>query len=262
MIFSVQRYLEDAFQKRGLHDPDQYAVSVANLYGQEKAQKSDKNFLAAMHRIRTAFFRSNSGLDRTEFEKSLVADLKRRFKKKADSPVVAFPGGVSVERNQLKQKKRTISGLLKQFKHAVESRAIDTLWVSRKQNKLHTRPETIAQGLFAVFAKGVINDTGLVLRELVSGIGFVDVSIIFSARTLHLVELKILTGAFVGVSQLEVYMKNENRKEGWLLVLDSREATKKTKIPNVISSKYGTIRTLVIDINPTAPSKLKSKKGT
>ena len=79
MIFSVQRYLEDAFQKRGLHDPDQYAVSVANLYGQAKAQKSDKHFLAALHRVRTAFFRSNSGLDRTEFEKSLLSDLKRRF---------------------------------------------------------------------------------------------------------------------------------------------------------------------------------------
>jgi len=31
MIFSVQRFLEDHFERRGLEDVDQYAIQVANV---------------------------------------------------------------------------------------------------------------------------------------------------------------------------------------------------------------------------------------
>jgi hypothetical protein len=262
MVFSIQRFLEDYFQRRRLEDADQYAVSIANLYDQSRAKKNDRQFLAAMRRVRTIFFRSNSTLNRAQFEKSLLGHLDNRFKKKAThNPIDSFPGGVVPERNKLlKQRRRTIQGLLSHFKSAVESRGIDSFWISRKQNKLRQRPESIAQALLAIFAKGVVNDAGLVLRELASGIGFVDVSIVLSVRTPHLIELKILTDAFVGVSQLEVYMKNENRKEGWLLVVEARESGKRTIIPSNVTSAHGTIRTVVIDINPTPPSKLQPKK--
>jgi hypothetical protein len=258
MIFSIQRFLEDHFQKRRLEDPDQYAVSVANLYDRARPQKTEQQFLSAMRRIHTAFFRSNSSVDRSQFEKSLLKDLDSRFKKKAqDDAITSFPGGVSTERSRLRrQPRRSIRRLLDQFKKAVESRAIDSFWISRKQNKLRHRPETIAQALLALFAKGVINDAGLVLRELASGIGFVDVSVILSVRTPHLIELKILTKSFVGASQLEVYMKNENRREGWLVVVDARSPVRKANLPSTVATRHGTIRTVVIDINPVAPSKL------
>jgi len=93
------------------------------------------------------------------------------------------------------------------------------------------------------------------LRELASGIGFVDVSVVFSAQATHLIELKVLNGALVGASQLESYMRNEGRTRGWLVVVDPRGTDKRATIPESIKSAHGIITTVVIDINPTPPSK-------
>lgn len=82
MIFAVQRFLEDYFSKRGLHDPDQYAVSLANFYYRKRKVTSGKSFLQFAHRIRTAFYRTNHPVDRVVFEKTIVALLDDRFKKK------------------------------------------------------------------------------------------------------------------------------------------------------------------------------------
>ncbi len=35
MIYSIQAYLENYFNRCGLADPDQYAVSLAKLYDRE-----------------------------------------------------------------------------------------------------------------------------------------------------------------------------------------------------------------------------------
>ena len=51
--------------------------------------------------------------------------------------------------------RRSIAALLNEFRHAVEARAIDSFWISRKKRRLRARPETIAQALLAVFAKAV-----------------------------------------------------------------------------------------------------------
>jgi hypothetical protein len=72
-----------------------------------------------------------------------------------------------------------------------------------------------------MFFKGVLLDGGYVLRELEYGTGYVDVSVILS-RALHVMELKILRGPFQGVEQLTVYMKQEKRREGWLVVFDAK----------------------------------------
>jgi hypothetical protein len=82
MIFSIQTYLEDYFNRRGLGDPDQYAVSLARLYDRERHGKTGPAFLAAMKRVRTAFYRRNDRVDRTTFEGKLLAVLDSRFKKK------------------------------------------------------------------------------------------------------------------------------------------------------------------------------------
>jgi len=82
MIFSIQTYLEDYFNRRGLSDPDQYAVSLAKLYDHERHGKSSTIFLAAMKRVRTAFYKRNDHIERSAFEPKLLTALDSRFKKK------------------------------------------------------------------------------------------------------------------------------------------------------------------------------------
>ena len=81
-IFSVQRFLEDHFERRGLTDVDQYAVRVANTFERLGSRVSDNRLAAELRRVRTAFFRRNQDLNRKEFELQLAAALRRRFKKK------------------------------------------------------------------------------------------------------------------------------------------------------------------------------------
>lgn len=257
MIFSIQRFIEDHLESRRLEDIDQYAVGIANLYDQSRKRKSDAQILASMHRMRTAFFRVNQTLNRADFEKSLLGRLDSRFKKKLlNSATLVFPGGVAKERVRIRAARRSIHNLLKEFKNALESRAIDAFWISRKRGQLRSHPEKIAQALLVMFAKGVVGDCGVVLRELASGIGFVDMSIILSARTPHLIELKILVDNFVGADQLEDYMRNERRNQGWLTIIDTVVPAKKLDIPKTIVTQHGTIKTLVVDVNPIAPSRL------
>ncbi len=149
--------------------------------------------------------------------------------------------------------------MLEQYRHGIESRAIDMFWKSRSARKLKPQPESIAKGAFALLAHGFLQGHGHFLREFASGVGFVDVGIILSSL-LHIVEFKILsTGAFTGPSQLEQYLRNEGRKEGWLVVIDARPAHLKTRLPTSVPLANGRIaHVVVVDINPTAPSKVKA----
>jgi hypothetical protein len=98
---------------------------------------------------------------------------------------------------------------------------------------------------------------GLALREVASGIGFVDVIVIFSSGSPHVVELKILNGrAVTGPTQLAIYMKQLNRTEGWLVFLDARKIADRKAIAPIIKRTSGTIKTITIDINPIPPSKV------
>lgn len=83
MLFTIQRFLEDTFNRRGLSDPDQYAVKLANLYDASRAGQSKSSFLSAVAKLRTAFFRANRALDRSTFEADLVKLLDRKFEKKS-----------------------------------------------------------------------------------------------------------------------------------------------------------------------------------
>jgi hypothetical protein len=107
-----------------------------------------------------------------------------------------------------------------------------------------------------MFARGVLGNDGLVMREIVSGIGFVDVGITFG-KTLHLVELKILKGKLTGPNQLAAYMRTEQRREGWLLLIDVRKTRSvKNTIPETIYTPEGVIRVVTVDANPAAPHSL------
>jgi hypothetical protein len=254
MIFSVQRYIEDYLERRGLSDVDQYAVKIANLYVQLRPTASDANLLQAMRGARTVLFRNHADLNRKEFEASLLKALNRNFQKK--SLVAEFPGGVRREQELLNRaRRRTMRATLESFREAVESRSIDTFWKSRKRGTLARHPERLGQNLLAIFIKGTLTTTknGVVLREVLSGIGYVDIGVIF-ATVLHLVELKVLISKFVGPSQLERYMKTEKRRTGWLLVFDARPSGRKTRIPESLSTRNGRISIIVVDINPVPPS--------
>jgi hypothetical protein len=262
MIFSIQRFLEDYFEGRSLRDVDQFAVSIANLYDNRRAQTSDTEFLRAMRRLRTVFYKNNSSLTRADFERHLLKLLDDRFdpKKKGTDTEPKFTGNLSHARRRVSALPRiTINRLLSEYKSAVESRGIDAFWESRKRNELRSKPEKIAQSLLATALKMLFHqrNSGLVLREFGSGVGFVDVGVVLS-NVLHVVELKVLVKKFQGPAQLLQYMKQEHRSEGWLIVVDSRPANLKTPIPNVIPTKQGPIKILTIDINPLAPSTLKA----
>ncbi|HZH33012.1 MAG TPA: hypothetical protein VEY11_19750 [Pyrinomonadaceae bacterium] len=258
MIFSVQRYLEDYFESLGLRDVDQYAVKLANVYSTLSPDSKDADALSSIHRIRTVFFRNNYDIERSEFESRVLALLNRQFKKK--DWVEEFPGGLKNEKRKLSRtRRRTIKLLLELFQGNVEARLIDGFWQSRKQNKLAKKPEKRAQDLLESFLLALIprGSGGLVLSEFNSGIGFVDVGVYFSS-TLHIIELKVLRSKFVGVSQLQTYMKNEGRKEGWLVVFDARPVSKRDPIPKSLSTSDGVVKVIVVDINPTAPSAKKA----
>jgi hypothetical protein len=160
-------------------------------------------------------------------------------------------------RHLARQPRITIQKFLEQFKNAIEAESVNSFWDSRKIRKLKRRPEKCGQELLAVFAKGKFSSRGSVIREGVSGIGFVDVLLTFSSGLLHVVELKMLRGKNIpGPGQLAAYMKHKNRNEGWLVFFDARKPTAKQLVPATFKRAAGIIRTVVIDINPVPPSRL------
>jgi hypothetical protein len=79
MIFSVQRSLEDYFNRCGCSDPDFYAVNLAQLFDIERDSKTVPQFLSAMKRIRTVFYKRNSQIQRAAFDRKVLALLDNKF---------------------------------------------------------------------------------------------------------------------------------------------------------------------------------------
>jgi len=79
----------------------------------------------------------------------------------------------------------------------------------------------------------------------------------FSSELLHVVELKMLKNkAIPGPAQLAAYMAHQKRDEGWLVFFDTWQSKLKTPVPPSFKRAAGTLRTVVIDINPVPPHKL------
>lgn len=150
----------------------------------------------------------------------------------------------------------TIRRMLEEFKDTVEAEAVNSFWRSRAKKKMKSRPEKLAQEILAVFISAKLGGRGTPIREAKSGTGFVDMIVTLSSGLLHVIELKMLKGSAVpGPAQLQTYMKHKKREEGWLVLFDTRTWNKKKPVIAVIRKGTGTIRTVVIDINPLAPSK-------
>jgi hypothetical protein len=82
MIYSIQSYLENYFNRCGLADPDQYAVSLAKVYDRQRSGKTAPAFLFTMKRMRTGFYRQNEHIKRPAFERRILTLLDNKFKKK------------------------------------------------------------------------------------------------------------------------------------------------------------------------------------
>jgi hypothetical protein len=148
--------------------------------------------------------------------------------------------------------------MLEEFRDTVEAEAVNSFWESRAKGKLKRRPEKLGQEILGVFASAKLAGRGAAIREAVSGTGFVDVLVTFSSGLLHIVELKMLRGGDLpGPTQLAAYMKHKNRKEGWLVFFDARRWDGKKPVPPTIKRPSGSIRTVLVDVNPAPPSKLK-----
>jgi hypothetical protein len=83
------------------------------------------------------------------------------------------------------------------------------------------------------------------------------VLVTFSSGLVHVVELKVLKGNDIpGPAQLTTYMRHRHRNEGWLILFDARNGEARKPVPDRLQRASGTIRTVVIDINPVPPSRL------
>lgn len=264
MLFSAQRFLEDLFRASGLRDPDQYAVTLANLYFSRRAGASKKKFLEVMRKAKTAFFRVN-GIDRDGFEQKLLSALDQRFKKKLETnPAPALkerlgPAIRTEARIIRRAPRRTMGMLLQSFRRGVQSLGIDQFWKSRRAGQLKPYPEAIARDTLAVMLHGVLEGRSIALKEIASGIGRIDVSVARASGNrivLDIVELKVLkSGALKGAAQLGRYLQNADRKEGWLVVIDARRPARKTPLPKRIQLNGSCVaHVVVVDINPPAPS--------
>ncbi|HEV2378909.1 MAG TPA: hypothetical protein VG206_03825 [Terriglobia bacterium] len=150
----------------------------------------------------------------------------------------------------------TIRKFLEEFKSTIEAEAVNSFWESRTEGKLKKRPEKHGQELLGVFARAKLAARGSAIREAVSGIGFVDVLVTFSSGLLHVIELKMLKGKDIpGPAQLAIYMNHKRRPEGWLVFFDARKPNGRPAVPTVFKKPSGTIRAVLIDINPLAPSR-------
>jgi hypothetical protein len=151
----------------------------------------------------------------------------------------------------------TIRKFLDEFKKTIEAEGVNSFWESRSKGKLRSRAEKLGQELLGVFASAKLAVRGAAIREPVVGTGFVDVLVTFSSGLIHVVELKMLKGWSVpGPTQLATYMNHKNRDEGWLVLFDARRWDRKYPVPSKIKVASAVIRTVLIDVNPMAPSKL------
>lgn len=150
----------------------------------------------------------------------------------------------------------TIRTFLEEFKSSIEAEAVNSFWDSRTKGRLKHRPEKLGQELFGVFARTRLAGRGSAMREVASGVGFVDVLVTFSSGLVHIIEMKILRKQDIpGPAQVGTYMNHRRRREGWLVFFDARRSNAKKPVPTVFNRTSGTIRTIVIDINPTLPSR-------
>jgi len=258
MIFSAQHFVEDRLKSSNIQDDGHYAITFVNVYFAYRDIENKERLLRRLGRIQTTAYRNSLGADRAKVERGLLEALNRKVGSVTHPPTPFVEASAKKERTKLRAaKRRSIGTILQSFARSIRGRNVDAFWASRKANILVNQPEKVAQNLLTVFIMGALSKAGgQVFRELQSGTGYVDLLVLIST-TPHLIELKIQKSRLTGPKQLATYMVMEGRKTGWLIIFDARPDAKKTAIPPKVKQGDRTINVLVIDINPTAPSKKK-----
>ena len=106
----------------------------------------------------------------------------------------------------------------------------------------------------------LLHGGGYVLREIKSGTGYVDISLALS-RVLHVIELKVLRGRFEGVAQLLVYMKQEGRREGWLVVIDARPPNRRANFRTRLGRQLASCESLSSKLTRLLRAERDTKEG-
>jgi hypothetical protein len=151
----------------------------------------------------------------------------------------------------------TINNCIDDFIKHTQSQMRMYFW--RSQNGKHkwiTNPETEAKKMLLNFLAARIGNSALLLEEIKSGAGRIDIFIAFSNEERAVVELKMcgngysLNYAQSGLVQVHHYMENKNAKTGYLIVFDSRTRDFGKDIPNDETEEGKRIIAKVIDVRP------------
>lgn len=259
MLAAIQGAVLDFLQRASISDSDGFAREAAIRYLRSRASKDDP--ITALGKIRTSTF-SARRRERAELTAALVKHLDRRFRTRiarVEVDLTHFPVA-----NRRPAAPRTanpatrLTAELARFKHSTEARNVDTFWVKRTKGVLKQKPEQEGQALLISFLSGVLRSPrhGTILKEVQSGIGYVDVMVFLGTSEPQIVELKVIPkGNARGVSQLRQYLQTEQANLGWLIIFDARKQGPPIAEGPTIESGI-TVHTIVIDINPPPPSSL------
>ena len=256
MLFTIQGFIQDRFHNNGFEDNDGYAIKLANLYFYRRKSYSGYEFQRKLHRLRTIFYSANNIPNRVDFEENLLSILDNKFYSLINQQTRDVQSPISSKPQKGRSTRLTIKILLERFVKSIERKGVDAFWNSRTKGILRQRPEKIASNDLCIFVESeFISRSGIVLSEIKSGIGYIDVEIIISS-VIHIVELKVITDDLTGVDQLIDYLLTEEKKEGFLVIFDARSPSEKSTFPSVIIDKGCKVHIITIDINPLPPSKL------
>jgi hypothetical protein len=267
LFYSVQGAILDHLTALGFPDRDGFAARLAGLYLGRRSTLDLPQLVDAASHLRTSSFAPRPR-QRAEAMHFIVERLDKRFLADLRRWQTVMPAS-SAQRTKVRlltqsARSRTtgsqhFDALLREYRKAIRANGVHEFWVSRRQGKLRSRLESLAQhSLYMFLYSPVMERNGFVLREVRSGTGFVDILAVFGRSRQYLVELKILrSGTASGLKQLAEYLGLQSLTEGWLVILDARKPRNRLHLQDetvVVDDR--TVRRLVIDINPPAPSSL------
>jgi len=268
LLYRVQGAVLDQTAALGFPDRDGFAAALADLYVFTRASRSLDRFLGNAARIRTGTF-APKRRERRIVTEQVVHALDRRFLSHLSRWETPMPASKTQQvrvgrlrsgaRAKGKTGRQQFDALIREFRKAIELNGVQEFWESRRKQQLRQRPESLAQVALSIFLHAPVKArNGLVLREVGSGTGYVDVLAMFGRSRLYMVELKILRSSRIGgFRQLARYLELHSLAEGWLLLFDTRPWRRRTLVSDhdrIIDGKV--VNVVVIDINPPPPSSL------
>lgn len=130
------------------------------------------------------------------------------------------------------------------------------------------KPERLAQDFLHIYLKAKFQHQVLVVEELTTGAGRLDLFLTFAGGLSIIIELKMCgfgyttTYASSGEDQIRHYMDNRNTHLGFLVVFDSRLNDHPGALLQNISDGINTVHEILVDMKPRVGKKKKPKSET